>query len=459
MLFRKRFSATSAIEHPATQSGSYQSFRRRRFSKRTKIIFIFTAIVILSIPAVLLAKSIYAYKSILQRHTGVSSQVLSDKNGQFESKSEAEGRVNILLIGVGDAGHAGATLADTLIVASIDPESKDVAMLSLPRDLYVPIPNFGKDKINSSHAYGELKRSGEGPNLAKEVVSKVLDVPIHNYIRVDFTGFKKSVDVLGGISMNVEQSLSDSSYPCDKDERLACGFSIKAGTQTMNGAIALKYARCRKGNCGNDYGRAARQQAVLLKMREKALEMSTLTNPAKLAGIIDTVGEHVRTDFNNDEINRLAAILRDIKSDSVRSKVVDGETEKLVMGDNIGGASVVIPTEGDGQFGRIQDFAHSLFVDRHLVDENVPITIIDATGRPNSTESVASLLKGYHYNIVDVRKAEKQSQTEIIDTTNGKAKYTRRYLESRYGVNAREENSSSTGITLILGSQIKIEDR
>jgi anionic cell wall polymer biosynthesis LytR-Cps2A-Psr (LCP) family protein len=74
------------------------------------------------------------------------------------SKTEAEGRVNILLLGVGDAGHAGSTLADTMIVASVDPETKDVAMLSLPRDLYVPIPKNGKNKINAAHAFGEMQK-------------------------------------------------------------------------------------------------------------------------------------------------------------------------------------------------------------------------------------------------------------------------------------------------------------
>jgi anionic cell wall polymer biosynthesis LytR-Cps2A-Psr (LCP) family protein len=188
----------------------------------------------------------------------------------------------------------------------------------------------------------------------------VLDIPVHNYVRVDFTGFKKAVDVLGGVTIDVATPLSDSEYPCEKDERKACGFSVKAGTQLMNGATALKYARCRKGNCGNDFGRAARQQEVLMAMREKALQMSTLTNPAKLAGIIDTIGSHVRTDLSTEELTRLAEILKDVKSETVRSKVIDGEEEKLVQVANIAGASVVIPAGGEGKFGPIQDFAHSL---------------------------------------------------------------------------------------------------
>ncbi|MDQ5944454.1 MAG: polyisoprenyl-teichoic acid--peptidoglycan teichoic acid transferase, partial [Patescibacteria group bacterium] len=348
-------------------------------------------------------------------------------------------------------GHAGSTLADTMIVASVDPETKDVAMLSLPRDLYVPIPKNGKNKINAAHAFGEMQKTGEGPNIAKEVVGEVLDIPVHNYVRVDFTGFKKAVDVLGGVTIDVATPLSDSEYPCEKDERKACGFSVKAGTQLMNGATALKYARCRKGNCGNDFGRAARQQEVLMAMREKALQMSTLTNPAKLAGIIDTIGSHVRTDLSTEELTRLAEILKDVKSETVRSKVIDGEEEKLVQVANIAGASVVIPAGGEGKFGPIQDFAHSLFFDRHLVEENIPVTVVNASTKPLVFAALVERLKGYRYNIVGVEQAQSQTQSELIDGTAGKGKYTRRYLEARYAVAAKEDASRGEGIILVVG--------
>lgn len=441
--------------HPAAQSGSYTSFRKRRFSRRSKIITAVVVLAVLMVPAILLAKSLYAYKSVVQRHTGVSTEVLTKKDAEFDSKTEAEGRVNILLLGVGDAGHAGSTLADTMIVASIDPETKDVAMLSLPRDLYVPIPKNGKNKINAAHAFGEMQKAGEGPNLAKEVVGNVLDVPIHNYVRVDFTGFKKAIDVLGGVSIDVAAPLSDSEYPCEKDERRACGFSIKAGTQTMNGATALKYARCRKGNCGNDFGRAARQQEVLMAMRTKALQLSTLTNPAKLAGMIDTIGSHVRTDLSTEELTRLAEILKDVDTSKVRSKVVDADEEKLVQTANIAGASVVIPVGGDGKFGPIQDFAHSLFFDRHIVEENVPVTIVNASSQANISAAIADTLKGYRYSIVEVQKTTPQTASELIDGTAGKAKYTQRYLAARYKLTAKEDTSRGSGITLVIGNDMK----
>jgi hypothetical protein len=155
----------------------------------------------------------------------------------------------------------------------------------------------------------------------------------------------------------------------------------------------------------------------------------------------------------------LAQILRDIKTESVRSKVIDGEIEKLVTTANIGGASVVIPTAGEGRFAPIQDFTHSLFVDRHLIEENVSLTVVNASGKTNIGESVSNLLKGYKYNVVEVRSASTQDGSELIDGTGSKAPFTRRYLEARFGVKAREDAASTTGMTLIVGSKMKIEGR
>lgn len=456
MLLQKRVEDSN--QHPVAKNGSYTAFRKRRFSRRSKIIVAVLVVLLLAVPIVLLAKSIYAYKSIVQIHTGVSSEVLTKKETEFDSKTEADGRVNILLLGVGDTGHAGSTLADTMIVASIDPETKDVAMLSLPRDLYVSIPKNGKNKINATHAFGELKKAGEGPNLSKEVVGQVLDIPIHNYLSVDFTGFKKVVDVLGGVSVDVPQALSDPEYPCEKDERRTCGFSLKSGVQAMNGSLALQYARCRKGNCGDDFGRASRQQKVLMALREKALQLSTLTNPAKLANIIDTAGSHVRTDLTMDELTRLAEILKDVKSEQIRSKVIDSESEKLVQTATIAGASVVIPLEGDGKFDHIRNFTHSLFYDRHIADEKVPVTIIDASANPKLITATVERLKGYGYKVVEVQKVEPKASSELIDGTGGQAKYTRRYLEARFGLTASESTAHGEGVTLIIGSKNNIKN-
>lgn len=449
-----RQESTPTDVHPAEQQGSYSTYKAKRKRRLRRLIIATICLVVLIVPAVLIVKSLHAYSSIMQRHTGVATNVLKKPAPQApDAKFEAEGRVNILLLGVGDADHAGSTLSDTMIVASVDPETKQVAMLSLPRDLYVPIPGYNYDKINSAHSYGELKKAGEGPNLAKQTVGNVLDVPIHYYVRVDFTGFRKAIDTLGGVSVEVPNALSDSEYPCDKDQRLACGFSIASGTQKMNGAIALKYARCRKGNCGNDFGRAARQQQILLAMREKALTLSTLSDPAKLASLIDTVGAHVRTDLAPDELTRLSAILRDVKETDVVNKVIDSEEQKLVHSANINGASVVVPDIGNTNYSSLRDFAHTLFYDRHIVSENIPVKIMNASGKPKLGEQVATLLKSYRYNVVSVENVDTPAASSLTAVRTDVGSFTRRYLENRFRVAASEKQDGDTAeLQLVIGT-------
>jgi len=172
-------------------------------------------------------------------------------------QGEADGRVNILLIGMGGTGHKGGLLTDTIMVLSIKPEAKQAALLSIPRDLYVPIPGAGSAKINSAHALGEQRETGTGPALAKSVVGTVLDLPIHYYIRVDFAGFTKLIDAVDGLDINVEKAIADPFYPDERTEGYA-PFYLKAGPKHMDGKLALKYARSRETT--SDFDRARRQQ-------------------------------------------------------------------------------------------------------------------------------------------------------------------------------------------------------
>src|SRR5262249_34386286 len=113
----------------------------------------------------------------------------------------------------------------------------------------------------------------------------------------DFTGLKDIVDAVGGIDVNVTQRLYDPEYPCDDNQYKVCGLDIEPGQQHMNGTVALQYVRCRKGTCGNDFGRAARQQEVIRLVREKATAPSTILEPWKLVKVVNAVRDHVQTDM------------------------------------------------------------------------------------------------------------------------------------------------------------------
>lgn len=417
------------------------------------------------------AKTYFSLSKVVQRNTGVAAAGLKQELSVGDLKGEGDGRVNILFLGIGDSGHAGADLTDTVMVTSIDPRTNDVAMLGIPRDLYVKVNARNFDKVNAVHALAEQAKKGSGPEATKEVVSTTLGIPIHYFIRADFTGLKKAVDTLGGVDINVEQALYDPEYPCDKNEGRMCGMRIAAGQQHMDGATALKYVRCRKGNCGDDFGRAKRQQQVILAMREKALKISTISNPAKISELIGVVGDHLKTDLQVWEIKKLVEIGQKIDPSKVMNNVLDNGPGGLVKTANFGGASVVIPTAGNGNFTAIQEFVRSIFVDGYIKQENAAIEVQNGTTKYYLANQVSNLLKSYRYNVIKTSVADSKNyqQTMIYDYSGGKKPYTLKYLENRFGVKTQAvtpspsttPNAKSTSATteadirIIIGADYK----
>jgi polyisoprenyl-teichoic acid--peptidoglycan teichoic acid transferase len=402
---------------------------------------------------------------VIVKNSGPTAEGLKTENVAVEKlKGEGDGRVNILLLGVGDPGHSGQELSDTMIVASYDPKTKDVAMLSIPRDLYVKISNNGYSKINSAHAFGEQYKEGTGPDLAKKTVSEVLGIPIHYYIRTDFTALKQAVDTVGGVDIDVLSTLIDPDYPCEKNEGKVCGFSILAGPQHFNGSSALKYARCRKGNCGDDYGRAKRQQDVLVALRQKATKLNILANPAKVVEILDIVGKNVRTDLQVWEIERLTQVARETDPSKITSKVLDIDTTGLVKNSQVGAASVVVPVAGIGNYSAIQAFVRSIFVDGYIKQEAATIQVENGTAQINKAQLVSELLKSYNYNVISAVPADATTykKTQIIDSSKGSKPYTIQYLEKRFGVKATpaaqdsaEQKPAAADVRIIVGTDYK----
>ncbi|HEY1074435.1 MAG TPA: LCP family protein, partial [Patescibacteria group bacterium] len=163
-----------------------------RFRQKKKRRWLFVLLGLILAVAVWFASTIFiAYNRATTTNTTGGSSIL-----QGAGKKEEKGTINILLIGIGGASHPGGTLADTIMIASIDTTTQTVSLVSLPRDLYVTLPDGGgKEKINAAHSYGEKnwKTKGGGPAMLKQVVSQVTGVPIHYFVRIDFDGFKKIV--------------------------------------------------------------------------------------------------------------------------------------------------------------------------------------------------------------------------------------------------------------------------
>jgi LCP family protein required for cell wall assembly len=165
------------------------------------------------------------------------------------------------------------------------------AEISVPRDLRVDIPGYGVAKVNAAHALG-------GPNLTETVVGSVLGQDIPYYLRTDFSGLAALVDTLGGLDVMVKTELRDPEYPCDDDQYKVCGLDLKVGAYHMSGSTVLQYVRCRKGSCGSDFGRAARQQEVSRLLAAKILNPQLMLQPKRLAAIAETMHRFVATNLS-----------------------------------------------------------------------------------------------------------------------------------------------------------------
>lgn len=394
-------------------------------------------------------KRVFDPKSLIQ-----SPFFSSKANSNANLRGEGDGRINILLLGIGGPNHPGGMLTDSIMVASIDPNEKTMAMLSIPRDLYTPIAGTKKSvKINEIYSIGEKEKKGSGATLVKDSVGKILDLPVHYYVVIDFYGFVKFIDEIGGVDVNVEKNLNDPYYP-DVNMQGYDPFYIKAGQQHMDGAVALKYSRSRETT--SDFDRAARQQQIISASKEKVLKIGFLANPKKILDIINIIGDHVRTDFSASELVSLSDLLKNLDSSKTVSKVLTNAEDGELISDSSSGTFYLMPKGGN--WDNIQKLAHEIFTEPNLKKENAKIEILNGTKTAGLAGKLADTLRSYNYNVVSIASApEKYTNTQIIDYTNGSKPITLTFLKKRLDASVSLQNkiSDNVDITIIIGDDYK----
>ncbi|MDE2748236.1 MAG: LCP family protein [Chloroflexota bacterium] len=209
---------------------------------------------------------------------------------------------------------------DSLMLVSIDPQAGRIGVLSIPRDLWVRIPEQEKrDRINRAYFIGESRAAGYGARLLQQTVSWNLGMRVHNYVLVDFQALIDVVNHLGGIEVSIDYTIDDERFP---DMNYGYDpFYLPAGTHVLDGRDALRFARTRHGN--NDVRRAERQQMVLYAIRERVLGLNFVRLIAQLPALLGTLEAHVQTGLNLEQIVQLAFLLRDIDFDKISMRVMD----------------------------------------------------------------------------------------------------------------------------------------
>jgi len=367
-----------------------------------------------------------------------------------ELKGEKNDRINIVLLGIGGKNHSGGLLTDTIMLNSIQPSTKKVSLMSIPRDLVVPIENMGWKKINSINAYAEQDQKGSGGLATCQAISDILNLPIDYYVRVDFQGFINIVDKIGGVTVDVENTFHDYSYPVFGNEDAADYYSryehlhIEKGIQTMDGSLALKYARSRHGSGieGSDFARAKRQQKIITAVKEKILSKDMLFKPMMVVDIINELSDHIETNLKVWEILKLWDLAKEIDSGNIKSSVIDNGPNGLLMnGRGEGGAYILEPRSGD--FKEIQYFANNIFND-------MPAEVTDAVSKDNAKVEVyngtwinglasekAQDIEKYGFKITKIGNSGKQNfqKSVIYDLTFGEKEESLKILKEKTGAN------------------------
>ncbi len=399
-------------------------------------------IIFMLVMGFLFAKGYLNLRKVLSGDGGAAA--LQEDVDPSKLRVEGDGRINILMMGRGGEGHDGADLTDTIILASINPIDKEAGLVSIPRDLYVNVPNQGSMKINQvfytgkmsvlnrySNPNDDVKKQADqaGFDMLEDTVEGVLGIPVHYHVMIDFKGFEKAINTVGGVDINAPSAVREQMLINNQPYYL----NVKKGWQHMGGFEALAYSRSRYTSARGDFDRAERQRLMLMALKEKVFSLGTFSNPAKLSQLIDNFGNHVQTNFSIQDLSRLYEITQQIEGNKVVSiGLVDPPHDYLTTG-MIDGLSVVFPKKGTFDYSDIHYYIRNTLKDSFIKNENANVMILNGTRIPGLATKKAEELKSYGYNVGKVENAPTRdySKTVLVNLRGESKKYTNRYLEMR----------------------------
>jgi polyisoprenyl-teichoic acid--peptidoglycan teichoic acid transferase len=266
------------------------------------------------------------------------TRALTKSNDPAPLDWDGTSRVTILVVGL-DArdGEGSAARTDSMILFSMDPATHTAGMLSIPRDLWVTIPGYGEDKINTAFYKGELDQiPGAGPGVAIKTVENLLGMPINYFAQVDFNAFVKFIDETGGVDIKVKEPMVID--PIGPNNTI----NLQPGTQTLNGAQALAYARVRDMGHG-DFDRAARQQQVIMSVRDNILNYYSLPKLIlKAPAIYNDISSGVRTNMSLQDAIRMAYYVQQIQMENIRHGVIN-EPDQVTASFSFSGEYILVP--------------------------------------------------------------------------------------------------------------------
>lgn len=449
-----------AIDEPKKGKGK-RGRKKGPISKKKRII---KWAIIVFVVALLGFAGFMAYK-VLNAGGNIFKGSILDILQSQPLKQDANGRSNILILGTSedDPGHGGAYLTDSMMVMSIDQNKKVVDMFSIPRDLYVQYSmacNSGyQGKINEyfNCVNSDWKsKSAEDERLTKtrQFVGSIFGVDIQYAVHVNNTVIKQAVDAVGGVDVDIQ---GDGDVPygvkagsiLDRNFDWRCNYNCYLvkygpGVHHLDGTHALFLAQAR-GDTAPTYGlarsnfdREANQQKIIVALKEKAASSGTFTNPAKVTGLLDALGNNLRTNFETKEIRTLMRLGSEIDSKNInRLNLSDGDKAVVESGQE-GGASVVVPTAGVFNYTAIRAFIAKALSSNEVVREGANLAVLNGSGKAGVAQTQADKLTaaGFTVTSVDTAPASKYADVEVYQIGKGMDK-TKAKLESTFKVKVK----------------------
>jgi LCP family protein required for cell wall assembly len=351
-------------------------------------------------------------------------------------------RVTLLLIGLDYRDWSNetstASRSDTMILLTIDPVAKTAGILSVPRDLWAVIPGFSPNKINTAYYFGELyKVPGGGPALAMRTVEQVIGVPIDYYAQIDFEAFERFIDLIDGVKIDVPYAITVDPLGSDTNPK-----NLKPGVQLLPGNVALAYARERKSQ-GGDFGRAERQQQIIIGIRDRILDFNLLPGlVANASQIYNELSDGIHTNLSLNDALRLAVLASQIEKEDIRQGVI-GE-KYITYGRSPDDLAILIPIPDKIRELRDEIFTSNTALgpltggtpEERFAIEGARISLQNGTQSGDIASATQTYLQGLGANIVEANNAERAySDTIIIDHSGNP--YTLAFLAELFDLPSR----------------------
>ncbi len=248
--------------------------------------------------------------------------------GNIGSLKSQNGRTNFLILGLGGARNEPSSLTDTQQFFSFDHKKDNPrhVLVSIPRDIW--LPDLGV-KVNNAYSYGNSVE-GSGIDLTRNAVGEITGQEVNYTVMIAFEGFVKLIDLLGGITVDVDRSFTDTQYPIKGKETDTCGgdsefncrwetISFTRGRRHLDGSTALKFVRSRhaRGDEGTDFARAARQQKVMLAIKNEILSPSFFLNPQRIENTLSLIGEVFDSNIPQKDLGVVARAFLETRGDKI----------------------------------------------------------------------------------------------------------------------------------------------